>query len=178
MAHIELQLKARINGNGLKERVTRKSTFAIQRDITEFFFNSDKFNFALEVKLSQFEKGRIVLIKALSCDGDIKEVQEYKFSVSEPQDFMDFLEKLDFKPLCMIHKKVEVYFYKNIEIELCSIQELGEFIELKVIGKDEHVKDKKEEIINLVKELKINHKDIEPRSYYVLIKEKENVGRT
>ena len=72
----------------------------------------------------------------------------------------------------MIHKKSRFYSYDDIEIEISSIEELGDFIELNVQGKKEFEEQNRKKLIELANKLGLREKNIYSKFYFEIFKEK------
>ncbi len=165
MSCIELQLKARINNPKIKEAIKKIAVFKEKTEITDYFFDVDSINQSYELELQKMENARFVILRILTADGDVRESKEYKFSVDNTHDFIDVLELFHLKPHCMIHKSCEIYFYDSVEIEISSILELGDYVELKIIGDGTNDEEEKEKILRLAKAIGISESVIDSRPY-------------
>ena len=65
------------------------------------------------------------------------------------------LNILNFKFLVKVDKSRKTWIYKDYEIAVDSVKELGDFVEIEYIGKDEKANPKKitKEMINLLKNI-------------------------
>lgn len=86
--------------------------------------------------------------KAYHCD-------EYETKVEDLEQVKKILEVLNFKPIVTVDKIRKSWIYKDYEIEVDSVKNLGDFVEIEYAGKDEKVDPKKttEEMINFLKGL-------------------------
>src|SRR3989344_7047835 len=170
---IKLYLKAKISETGkMMEKVKKIASFLKEDEFIEYFFESEKENASSELKLKKREYEIIVTYSSSIKKGPILETVGYSFFIDNPTQFIDFLEKINFKISCMIHKKSRFYSYDDIEIEISSIEELGDFIELNVQGKKEFEEQNRKKLIELANKLGLREKNIYSKFYFEIFKEK------
>jgi len=80
---------------------------------------------------------------------------EYESEISDPRKMKGIFKALDMKPIVTVHKKRGTWIYKEWEIAIDSIKNLGDFVEIEYKGKD---KDKKpaeitQEMVNFLKKI-------------------------
>lgn len=79
---------------------------------------------------------------------------EYETKIDDLSIAMNILEKIGLKELITIHNKKRTYKYKEYEIVLETVKDLGYFIEVEFCtDKDIDIKKKKEEIQNFIDSL-------------------------
>lgn len=83
--------------------------------------------------------------KSFYCD-------EYETEVGDSGQVRKILVALDFKPLVLVDKTRQIWLYKDFEISLDSVKNLGEFVEIEYKG--EEAADPKETTGRMVKLLK------------------------
>lgn len=101
-------------------------------------------NYSINYKNWYFdEKGR-----SYHCD-------EYETEIEDLTPLRKILDVLNFKPLAKVDKIRKVWVYKDYEISIDTVKELGDFVEIEYIGKNENVNPKKttEEMINFLKSI-------------------------
>jgi adenylate cyclase class 2 len=62
---------------------------------------------------------------------------EYETKVEDLGKIKKILEVLDLKPLIKVDKVRKTWIYNNYEIDIDSVKELGDFVEIEYIGKEE-----------------------------------------
>jgi len=79
---------------------------------------------------------------------------EYETKVEDLDKIKKILEALDFKSLVKVDKLRKTWIYKDYEIDVDSVKELGDFVEIEYIGKEE-VDPKKttDEMVDFLKKL-------------------------
>ncbi len=86
-------------------------------------------------------------------DGKSHHCDEYETKIEDFAQLKKILEVLNFKPLVNVDKIRKIWEYKDYEIAVDSVKELGDFVEIEYIGKEEKVDPKKitEEMVNFLK---------------------------
>jgi len=79
---------------------------------------------------------------------------EYETKVEDLDKIKKILEVLDLKPLVKVDKLRKTWVYNDYEVDVDSVKELGDFVEIEYIGK-EKVDPKKstDEMVNFLKKL-------------------------
>jgi len=105
------------------------------------------------------------LKQAVSCD-------EYQTKVGDAESIKNIFKQLDIKEIIVVEKNRRKWNYKDIEVALDDVTELGSFIELEVIGDFSSVREAEKYLYEVLKELdaKIGKQDY--RGYPYLILEK------
>ena len=80
---------------------------------------------------------------------------EHETKTEDLAQIKKILEVLNFKSIVKVDKLRKTWIYKNYEIAMDSVKELGDFIEIEYIGKEEKVDPKKitEEMVNFLKDV-------------------------
>ncbi|MFA5355117.1 MAG: class IV adenylate cyclase [Candidatus Paceibacterota bacterium] len=80
---------------------------------------------------------------------------EYETKVEDIDQIEKILKVLDFKSLAVVDKLRKTWTYKDYEIDLDFVKNLGDFVEIEYIGKDQNADPKKitDEMIAFLKNL-------------------------
>ena len=80
---------------------------------------------------------------------------EYESGVEDISQLKKILDTLDSKSVVRVDKTRKTWTYKNYEIAVDSVRELGDFVEIEYIGKDENPDPRKitEEMVEFLKNL-------------------------
>jgi adenylate cyclase class 2 len=80
---------------------------------------------------------------------------EYELEISDPAKMKGIFKALDMKPIVTVHKMRETWVYKDWEIAIDSIKNLGDFVEIEYKGKDKGKKPTEitQEMVNFLKKL-------------------------
>ncbi len=89
---------------------------------------------------------------------------EYETKIENIKMMRKILESLNFKSIAVVDKKRKIWRYKDYEISIDSVKNLGDFVEIEYYGKRDHADHKEimDEMIKFLKNLgcgtlEINH---------------------
>ncbi|MFH1289925.1 MAG: class IV adenylate cyclase [Nanoarchaeota archaeon] len=171
----ELKLKAKIEDIDLvKGKVKKIAKYVGKEKTTDFFYLCDKIKDQYEFRIRKLRGNKIISFKLSLAEDPVQENEEYTFKVDDADDFVRFIEVLGFRPLSMLRKNCEVYQKKDIAIRLSEVESLGDYIELTVECKEDFSEEKKEEMVELLKQVWGSGGNIDNR-YYGAIKEESDV---
>lgn len=104
----------------------------------------------------------------VSCD-------EYETKIDDIISFKKILLSLDFKEIVVVEKKRRVWYYKNTEIAIDEVKDLGCFIEIEAKGNFSSIDDAKKHLYEVIKELKAEIGEQDFRGYPYLLLEKKKL---
>ncbi|XOB40390.1 MAG: class IV adenylate cyclase [Candidatus Nealsonbacteria bacterium] len=80
---------------------------------------------------------------------------EFETKIEDLNQVKRILTALNFKPIARVDKSRKIWIYKDYEVSIDQVKELGDFVEIEYIGKDEKADPKKitEQMINFLKEI-------------------------
>ncbi|BCR22132.1 class IV adenylate cyclase [Borrelia sp. HM] len=165
----EVELKAFIPPKKLKKifKLANEKFKFIQETIKKDIYYSNKEKLIRIRKFNTSEE--IITFKVKSLENDIEINKEIEFKVDNTENFVCFLEQMDFKILYKKRKKSLIYKKRNINIEINEVENLGSFLEIeKIIYDENELTPAKIEIYAIIKELKLQN-NIEQKSYFELI---------
>lgn len=104
--------------------------------------------------------------QAVSCD-------EYETTVSDAKQLYEILKRLDIRPIVTVEKTRSTWMYKDVEIAVDDVKELGSYIELEAKGAFGSIDAARDRLYAVLKELnaKIGEQDF--RGYPHLLLEKQ-----
>jgi adenylate cyclase, class 2 len=83
---------------------------------------------------------------AVSCD-------EYFTKIRDVEPFRTILKQLDFKEIVVVNKTRNTWIYKNVEIAIDKVEELGNFIEIEAAGNFKDIEEAKKHLYSILKEI-------------------------
>lgn len=88
-------------------------------------------------------------------NGKSHHCDEYETGIDDLNQIQKILEVLNLKSIVTVDKLRKTWTYKDYEVDVDSINGLGDFVEIEYIGKDEDADPKKitEEMINFLKDI-------------------------
>lgn len=87
--------------------------------------------------------------KAVSCD-------EFETIVENISSLEKILESMNFKKIIIVEKTRNIWEYKNVQISIDNVSELGHYIELEAKGKFKDITEAKEHLYSIPKELNVD----------------------
>jgi len=100
---------------------------------------------------------------------DVVSRREISFRTSAEEGKM-FLEALGAKPLVVVDKVRRIYKLKDFNIGLDKVKDLGEFIEIELMGANKEIARKR--ILSLMEKLDINVNSLMGKPYFLMLLEK------
>jgi len=91
------------------------------------------------------------------ADGNSNYCDEYETSIDNLEQLQKIFKVLDFKPIVTVDKLRKTWMYKDYEIAIDSIKDLGDFVEIEYKGQDTSLTPAQitEEMINFLKSLNV-----------------------
>jgi adenylate cyclase, class 2 len=184
---IEVEIKAWVdNRSELKKKVEKIAGLReelVEQDLYFTFANTKGYQ-KQRFRLRQVGGKSIVTVKIPGVsDLGVEANREFEFEVSDPEAFKVFCKEFAMRVLIEKHKKVKSYTFKPgqnefpfpVTIELNSVRDLGDFIELEtLVEKDEMVGRAAAFLRSLLDRLSVPRSKIEPRAYTELLYKKSN----
>ncbi len=94
---------------------------------------------------------------------------EYETKIENPEVITQMYEKLGFEKDIIIDKKRRIYHYKEIEIAMDQVKNLGDFVELELKEQVKNVKAAKGELYELLKEIGITKYRVQEKGYVTMM---------
>jgi len=107
-------------------------------------------------------------------DGSLLKTDEYETKVENPEIISEILKKLDMIHKVTITKHRKFYDYKNFEILIDYIEELGYFLEIEAKKIDGSIKNTKEQCYKILEELGAEWEKAPNMGYPDMLLEKQN----
>jgi len=115
------------------------------RPVKEWFrLRNSEGNYSINYKNWHFDANG----KSNHCD-------EYETKIGNLEQIRKILNILNFKPLVKADKLRKIWRYKNYEIAIDSVKDLGDFVEIEYVGENESVNPEiiTQEMVDFLKEL-------------------------
>jgi len=145
----EVELRALVdNFEGIKKKLEDlgDKIFENQREVTIFFFNPNKDDFDLRLKLTK-DKNIISFKEGISK----KARKEIESEVSNPKAIYDLLLESGFKIKMIVGRVKHVYQYKNFNILLNKVLNWGDAVEVETeIKSEEEAEEAEKEIKDFI----------------------------
>ena len=164
MDNIEIEITVNIeNSKPLTEFLEKNAEFKKEKRQVDEYFSPAHRNFIESRPVKEWlrlrdEDGEYSInYKNWHYDDDPEKssyCDEYETKVEDLDKIKKILETLDFKSLVKVDKLRKTWIYKDYEIDVDSVKELGNFVEIEYVGKEE-VDPKKttDEMVGFLKKL-------------------------
>ena len=99
--------------------------------------------------------------------------KEYEIHIDSAEDAMKIFDVLDIRPIIIVDKKRKLFAYKNIEIAVDEVDELGWFIEFEAKGEFVSIEEARDYLYKIAGEMWAKLEDQDKKGYpYVLLERK------
>lgn len=136
--------------------------FLSKKPVSEWLrLRESKKEFSLNYKKWHNEDGN----KTISCD-------EFETKIENIESLKKLFENLNFEETIIIEKNRSVWYYKDAEIAIDDVKELGNFIEIEAKGNFTNIEDAEKHLYIILKEIgaKVGEQDFEGYPYLLLKK--------
>ena len=170
---MEVEIRAKTDDlNIVKERLleTGATEIGSELQIDEYFRHKsfdDNAHFVFRIRKT--EEKSFFTFKALNKEHDTG-WHEFEFETENPATIKRTLINSDFESFLTINKHRQKFIFKNFEINLDKIGELGDFIEVELISDD--VEDSKRKIKLFLLSLGIEEENMVEKGYVKLMLER------
>lgn len=174
---IELEIKARVKDiSSMHMKLKSIAKFICEEKCTDTYFvhksiNDPSSNQRIRLRKNNTKytvcyKEEIATKVESTKDGiEFNVCNEVEFDISNVEAFRKFANRLCLKEIWSRKKIRSIYHLDNIQIELNSIEQIGDFIEIEVICNFESIRKARSDIIETMRKLDINVDQIEKRWY-------------
>lgn len=119
----------------------------------------------LKLRIINNENGNLIFYDR--CEQINKRISNYIISATDDFSELDAILRKQFKVLVTVHKKREIYNYKNIRIHLDKVKDLGRFLEVEIIFKNSGKANS--QMKEIISKLNLNEKTFIKESYSDLL---------
>jgi len=168
---MEVEVKFRVEFGHMKAKIESLGARFIREELQEDVYFSVPFPTQLRVREIPNLGEAFLTYKEIKDPGRNEEFDEIEVGVSDASKTREILKRLGFKEDVTVRKRRLVYRLDNVTFELNDVEELGGFLDIEVISDD--VEEAKKKIWEMAGRLGLSEKDVEPRLYQELLKEKK-----
>jgi len=169
MAHNNIEIEIQVNIENVQPLLSfleTEGTFKHEiRQVDEYFSPAHDDFLALRpvsrwLRIRQTEKGNSLNYKNWYFDEAGKSsnyCDEFETKIEDVAATKKILEALNFKNIVIVDKTRKIWEFEDFEIAIDSVKDLGNFVEIEYIGKDENIDPKKvtKEMITFLKSLEV-----------------------
>jgi len=165
-----IELKARVENLDLirKELLKIGAKFVAKIRQVDTYYEVPKGRLKLREAFGESPYTRLIYYERENI-ADIKESQVFILELKNHQKFKEFAQRI-LKVRCIVDKIREIYRFKNVQIHLDNVKDLGTFLEFEKPEGDTELDRKFLE--NLMRQIGIKHENLEALSYCELILKK------
>ena len=164
MQNIEIEIQVNIeNSKPLMDFLEKNSEFVSEEHQTDEYFSPAHRNFIEDRPVKEWLRLRdsdgkySINYKNWYFDkkGKSNHCDEYETRLENLNQVRKILGILNFRPLVRVDKLRKIWKYKDYEIAVDSVKDLGDFVEIEYIGKNENIRPEiiTQEMIDLLKEI-------------------------
>ena len=166
MDNIEIEIQVKIENNKpLLEFLEKNAEFKAEKNQIDEYFSPAHRNFLKTRPVNEWLRLRsadgIYSINYKNWhsgeNGKGNYCDEYETKVEDSDKAKKIFNAINFKSIVTVNKMRKIWVHKNYEIAVDSVKDLGNFVEIEYIGKNEKVDPKKitEEMVIFLKNLKL-----------------------
>lgn len=172
----EIEVKARINDlDGLAKKLEKLgvvlSAPIVQNDITfvdENYGDYDKFQAGKNILRIRENNGKFIFTVKQPQSNEL-DAEEHETEITDSAEFKEALILMGYKPVVEIHKVRRKAKYKDYEICLDDVKELGSFVEVEKITEEENAEEIQEELFKFLESLGIKRENRVTNGYDTLV---------
>lgn len=148
MSEQEIEIKLKLKDNKpLLEFLKEKGSFQYEKNQRDEYFTPAHRDFIKEKPVKEWlrlrkEENKYSLNYKnwhIEADGKSYHCDEYEVKLDDIGKTKKIFKALDFKPLIVVNKKRKVFVFKDYEIALDEVDELGDYIEVEYIARESGV---------------------------------------
>ena len=162
--NIEIEVQVRIEKSAaLLEFLKQEGKFIAEKQQIDEYFTPAHRNFLATRPVTEWLRLRNAGAKptityknwAVATDGKTYSCDEYEASIGELEQLRRILLVLNFKPIVTVDKLRRTWTYKDYEIAVDSVKDLGDYVEIEYIGNENQSDPKSvtQEMIQFLKEI-------------------------
>ncbi|ASJ03193.1 adenylate cyclase [Thermococcus profundus] len=167
---MEVEVKFRVSFDDMKGKIEDLGAEFKGEELQEDLYFSLPHPELLRVRWIRNLGRAYITYKYIQDPGKNEEFDELEVEVSDFKTAVEILRRLGFKEDVLVKKRRLVYKLGDVTFELSDVEGLGSFLDIEILSDD--VVYAKERIWEVAKRLGLAEKDVEPRLYQELLKEK------
>ena len=172
---MEVEVKFRADFDRMKVRIEELGASFVREEFQEDVYFSVPLPELLRVRRVSNLGKAFLTYKRIADPGRNEEFDELEVEVSDFDTAVEILRRLGYKEDVVVRKRRLVYKLGSVTFELSEVEGLGGFLDIEVISDD--VTGAKRRIWDVARKLGLTEKDVEPRLYQELIREKKGQKR-
>ena len=167
---MEVEVKFRVDFEEMRKRIEGVGASFLREEVQEDVYFSVPLPELLRVRRISNLGRAFLTYKRIADPGRNEEFDELEVEVSDFDTTVEILRRLGYEEDVVVRKRRLVYRLGNVTFELSEVEGLGGFLDIEIISDD--VEGAKRKIWEVAEKLGLTEKDVEPRLYQELIREK------
>ncbi|WP_048148307.1 class IV adenylate cyclase [Palaeococcus ferrophilus] len=167
---MEIEVKFRVRLEEIRPKIEGLGAILSHEEVQEDVYFSLPSPQLLRVRRVENLGRAFLTYKLIKDPGRNEEFDELEVEVSDFDTTVEILKRLGFEEDVIVRKHRYVYRLGDVTFELSRVENLGDFLDIEVIAED--IGGAKRRIWDVAKKLGLSEKDVEPRLYQELIREK------
>ncbi|HDZ35347.1 MAG TPA: class IV adenylate cyclase [Thermococcus sp.] len=168
---MEVEVKFRVAFEDIKRAIESLGALFVGEEVQEDLYFSLPLPELLRIRKIANLNRSFLTYKLITDPGKNEEFDEIEVEVSDFEKTREILKRLGFKEDVWVKKRRLVYKLDDVTFELSEVEGLGAFLDIEVLSDD--VEAAKRKIWEVAGKLGLTEKDVEPRLYQELLKEKK-----
>lgn len=144
MKDVEIEIQVRIEDSSLLEKfLLEKAEYKGEKFQKDEYYSPAHRNFLDKKPIAEWLRLRESKTNSLTYknwhqdkDGKSHYCDEYESDIEDIEQFRKIFAVLDLKPIVIVEKTRKIWDYKDYEISIDSVTDLGDFVEIEYKGKD------------------------------------------
>ncbi|MCD6524732.1 MAG: class IV adenylate cyclase [Thermococcus sp.] len=167
---MEIEVKFRVDFEEIERKLKSLGAKLVRVEEQEDLYFSLPSNELLRIRWIRNLGKSFLTYKLIKDPGRNEEFDEIEVEVSSFEKAREILKRLGFREDILIRKHRLVYKLNDVTFELSNVENIGSFLDIEVIS--DSPDEAKKKIWALAEKLGLTERDVEPRLYTELIKEK------
>ncbi|AJC72223.1 adenylate cyclase [Thermococcus guaymasensis DSM 11113] len=167
---MEIEVKFRVDFEEIERKLKSLGAKLVRVEEQEDLYFSLPSNELLRIRRIRNLGKSFLTYKLIKDPGRNEEFDEIEVEVSSFEKTREILKRLGFREDVLIRKHRLVYKLNDVTFELSNVENIGSFLDIEVIS--DSPDEAKKKIWALAEKLGLTERDVEPRLYTELIKEK------
>ena len=167
---MEIEVKFRVDFEEIERKLKSLGAKLVRVEEQEDLYFSLPSNELLRIRRIRNLGKSFLTYKLIKDPGRNEEFDEIEVEVSSFEKAREILKRLGFREDVLIRKHRLVYKLNDVTFELSNVENIGSFLDIEVIS--DSPDEAKKKIWALAEKLGLTERDVEPRLYTELIKEK------
>jgi len=167
---LEIEVKFRVDFEEIERKLKSLGAKLVRVEEQEDLYFSLPSNELLRIRRIRNLGKSFLTYKLIKDPGRNEEFDEIEVEVSSFEKAREILKRLGFREDMLIRKHRLVYKLNDVTFELSNVENIGSFLDIEVIS--DSPDEAKKKIWALAEKLGLTERDVEPRLYTELIKEK------